>query len=215
MDSKKISYSAAFSFGWDTLKNNFPFIIGVMVAYGLLVSVPFSVAMYYRDKSLILYLLATLADMTVSVIVQMGLIKILLAFYDAKKTRFGDLFSCAGLFFKYFFGSILYKLIVALGTLLLIVPGVIWLIQFSFYAYLIVDKAAGPIEALKQSAAVTKGVKWQLFIFGVLFFCINILGALALLVGMLITLPLTMLAAVFVYRKLLASTQIPPPAVSA
>jgi uncharacterized membrane protein len=203
MEAKKFSCSEAFKFGWETVKNNFGFFIGLTIIYGLIIFVPSGIAESLKKTSTALYILTAIIASVINTIVHMGLVKILLNFHDGKNAKISDLFSCASLFLKYATGSILYALIAVGGMLLLIVPGIIWMVQFSFCGYIIVDKMLGPIAALKRSSAITKGVKWQLFIFSLLFFGINILGMLALFVGLLVTLPLTMLAAVFVYRKLL------------
>jgi len=126
-----------------------------------------------------------------------------LRFCDNEKGRFADLFSQYPLFPQYIVGSILYGLIVFAGTILLIIPGIIWGIQFCFYDYFIVDKGLGPIEALKRSSAITKGVKWDLFAFFLILSGINLLGALCLLIGLFVTIPTTMVALAFVYRKLM------------
>ena len=107
------------------------------------------------------------------------------------------------LFSKYILSLIIYGLIVLAGLILLIIPGIIWAIKFQFFGYFIVDKGLGPIESLKQSAKITKDTKWTLFLFGLLSGLINLLGALLLLVGLFATVPTTMMAKAFVYRKLL------------
>lgn len=89
----------------------------------------------------------------------------------------------------------------------MIVPGIILGIKFWFFDYFIMDKKVGPIEALKRSAELTSGVKWKLFLFFLALTGINILGALLLLIGLFLTIPTTMMAAAFVYRKLLAQTE--------
>jgi uncharacterized membrane protein len=94
------------------------------------------------------------------------------------------------------------------APILLVIPGIIWSIRFHFFSYLIVDKGVSPIEALKKSSKITKGTKWDLFLFGILLVFINILGALALLVSLFVTMPATMVANAFVYRKLLSQEEI-------
>jgi uncharacterized membrane protein len=124
-----------------------------------------------------------------------------------KKPKLQIFFLLIHLFFKYLIGDILYGLIIIGGLILLIIPGIIWAIQFQFFGYLIIDKGLGPIEALKKSSKITKGAKWDLFLLGILLVLINILGALALLVGLFATIPTTMIANAFVYRKLLSQTE--------
>ena len=132
----------------------------------------------------------------------MGLIRIPLRLHDNKGVGFTDVFSCFLLFFNYLFGAILYGLIIFGGMISLIIPGIIWPIKFQFYSYFIVDEGLGPIEALKRSSLITKGVKSNLFLFGLLLMLINVLGALCLLVGLFVTIPPVMIAVFFVYRKL-------------
>ena len=126
------------------------------------------------------------------------------------KGEFADLFSCFPLFFKFLFSYILYSLIVCGGYVLLIIPGIIWGIKFWFFDYFVIDKWLGPVEALKKSYGITTGVKWNLFVFFLAVIGINLLGALCLLIGLFVTIPTTMVATAFVYRKLLAQTETVP-----
>jgi len=205
---QKFSKREAISFGWDVAKNNLGFFILLLI----LVAVIFIVLDFIRELTLakvnIFFLLIFyLIGIVVGTIIAMGLVKISLKFYDNEKVKISDLFSSYPLFFKYLIGDILYRLIIIGGLILLIVPGIIWAIQFQFFGYLIIDKGLGPIEALKKSSKITKGAKWDLFLLGILLVLINILGALALLVWLFITIPTTMIANAFVYRKLLSQTE--------
>ncbi|GIW67188.1 MAG: hypothetical protein KatS3mg096_056 [Candidatus Parcubacteria bacterium] len=132
------------------------------------------------------------------------------------------------LFFRYLIGHILFFLIAASSVIIIVLGGyslkiflnntipiiidiivgfvisVILMIKFQFYKYLIIDRGYGPIDALKKSAEIIKGSVFGLFIFGVMLSFINFLGLLFLIVGLLITIPATILADIFVYRKLLS-----------
>lgn len=103
-------------------------------------------------------------------------------------------------------GSIIYGVIVSLGLILLIIPGIVWAIKFQFFDYLIIDKGLGPIDALEKSSEITRGVKLDLLTFGILIWIINLLGLLCLVVGLFVTIPITVVAKAFVYRKLLHET---------
>ena len=90
--------------------------------------------------------------------------------------------------------------------LLLIFPGIIWAVKFSLSRYFVVEKGLGPIEALKASSRTTKGVKWELFGFGIVCTGINLLGLICLVVGVFATWPMIMVAHALVYRQLMAQT---------
>lgn len=102
----------------------------------------------------------------------------------------------------YLVTSLLYAIIVAVGFALLIVPGVIWMVQFGYAMVLVADEGLSPIDALKESSRLTKGHKGQLVLFALALFGINLLGLLAIGVGVVFTMPLSVVAAVAVFRSL-------------
>ena len=210
MATQKFSIGEALAFGWETMKSNLGFFIGLLIAWGLLYTVPAIIAGMVMEANVFLGVILHIADLALTLVISMGLVKVALRFCDQEKGRFSDLFSQRRLFFKYLFALILYGLIVFGGTLLLIVPGIIWGIKFWFFDYFVIDKKMGPIEALKKSYAVTTGVKWNLFVFFLALTGINLLGALCLLIGLFATIPTTMVAWAFVYRKLLAQAEVAP-----
>lgn len=208
MTAEKFSINEAIHFGWNTMKSNIGFFIGLLIFVFLFSSLFSIIAAKATEANIFLGIIFYIADFSLSIIISIGLVKIALRFCDNEKGRFADLFSQYPLFPQYLVGSILYGLIVFAGTILLIIPGIIWGIQFCFYDYFIVDKGLGPIEALKRSSAITRGVKWDLFLFFLILSGINLLGALCLLIGLFVTIPTTMVALAFVYRKLMAQAEI-------
>ncbi len=112
-------------------------------------------------------------------------------------------------FFRYLWGILLQGLIGAVGFILLVVPGLIWTYKYMFTGFLIVDKGLRPVEALRQSGVLTQGAKMDLCVFSLLLGAINVLGALALLVGLLWTIPTSIVATAYVYRRLQRSQATP------
>lgn len=212
MSVKSFSIKEAVRFGWETFKNNVGFFIGIIMIVGIVNFVPGFFAEAVKKQNPILALIINLASSVLAMIIEMGIIKIVLKFCDYEKPDFNDLFSCVPLFFKFAVAALLYGLIIFAGFILLIVPGIIWGIQFGFAKYAIIDKNFGPIVALKKSSVITKGEKWDLFKFSLLLIGLNILGILCLLIGLFVTIPVSSVAAAFVYRKLLSRGE-PVPAV--
>ena len=136
----------------------------------------------------------------------MGIIAITLKFVDLEKPSFSDLFHTQSLI-NFILTSIISGVIVAIGFVLLVVPGVIFALKLQFAKYLVIDKNMGPVEAIQKSWNMTRKITWNLFLLGLLLMLINILGVIALLVGLFITIPLTMVANAFVYRKLLSQVK--------
>jgi len=139
-------------------------------------------------------------------IIGIGIIKIAIEFIDKKVPEYKDLFYYQPIV-NYFIVALLTGLIVVVGLILLIIPGIYFGLRLKFAVYLVIDKNLGPVEAIKKSWKMTKGNVWNLFFFGFLLGLINILGFLCLIIGLFITVPLSMLATAFVYRKLLLQSK--------
>ena len=207
---RSFSKKEAISYAWKETKQNFYFffkLLLLLLAFQIVPRILSTTVQNQSGETSLFSFLISLLSFLLQLIVGMGLIKIALEIHDNKKARFQDLFSCTHLILKYIIASFLYGLIVGVGILLLIVPGIIWAIKFQYFGYFIVDRELGPIEALKKSAAITNGAKWNLLFFRILLGLINMLGALALLVGLFWTIPTVMLSQVFVYRKLIGETK--------
>jgi uncharacterized membrane protein len=203
MAAQKFSKLEAIKFGFEAAKSQYKFFIPMLLVATLINFIPgFINDNLLRDGAQIIKAIVGIAGWIVSMLISLGMIKISLNYLDHKKLELAELFMHYKLLFSYWAGSILYGLIVFAGLLLLIVPGIIWMVKLQFYSYLIIDRGLGPIEALKQSWNMTKGVKLDLFLFGLLAGVINLLGVLALLVGLFWTLPTTMIATAYIYRKL-------------
>ena len=137
------------------------------------------------------------------IFIGIGALKIFLKMHDRKSFEYSDLWSAEDkTFVNFLLGMILYMAIVVGGLILFIVPGIYWGVKYSQMQYLLVDKQMKPKEALKESARITKGSKWNIFFFMILVCLINILGAIIFGIGLLWTIPATSLASVYVYKKL-------------
>jgi uncharacterized membrane protein len=74
--------------------------------------------------------------------------------------------------------------------------------MFMFAFFSVIERELGPIEALSESNRITRGHKWPLFGLVLLLIGINLLGVLALGVGLLVSIPVSTLAFVHAYRVL-------------
>lgn len=197
------SKKEAISLGFELAKKNIIFFIGIFVIVVVISMVSGAVQVAAAlDKQPFAYIILNVVMFIVNSIIAMGLIKVTLELIDKKKPKFSDLFYVKPLV-NFILGSLIRGVITFIGFILFIIPGIIFSIRLQYVTYLIVDKNLSPVEAVKKSWNMTKGNTWNLFFLGILLFLVNILGVILLLVGLFITVPLTMLATAFVYRKLL------------
>ena len=203
MAVKTFSKSAALTYGWKKTKTHFKFLIVVLVLFFVASALPGFVSDFFADQdSGVLSFIAALIGWALQITVSLGLINVVLKIHDGKKTTHSDLFKHYRLIIPYVIGSVIYSVIVFVGFLMLVIPGIIWAIKFQYFSYLMVDRGMGPIDALKESAKITEGVRTNLFFLKLLLVVINIVGMLFFVVGLLVTIPLSIMAEAYVYRKL-------------
>ncbi len=103
-------------------------------------------------------------------------------------TEIKDMFSVfQGNYWNAVLANILVGIIVGIGFLMLIVPGIIFACRLAFVPYLIIDRNMEVTEALNKSWEMTKGYGWNIFFMGFLSFWIIILGLIVLFFGVIIS----------------------------
>jgi uncharacterized membrane protein len=114
----------------------------------------------------------------VTVWLQIGEALVMLQVARGKRPSLWLLFRGSRLLAPVMVAGILFAAIVLSGSLLLIVPGVVWAITFFPMFYLLVERRAGLIGSLKLCREITRGNKVQLFLLGMLMLGISTVGAL-------------------------------------
>lgn len=201
--------------GWETFKKRPFFIIGATVLFAVMSAVFGTLSDIVGQGDAASELVAFLVDFLLSTFVGIGMTAFFLkAAQTVESVRLGDIWHPQN-YLRYLGASILQGAVVVIGLVLLIVPGVIFALMFLFTPYIVVDKGLGPIAAMKESARITRGMKWELFLLMLLMLVLNLVGALLLLVGLLVTIPVSLLAIVGAYRLLQAKAGAPAAAAPA
>lgn len=147
-------------------------------------------------------LVTNLISQAISIFLTLGITRFGLNFLSGKPAEIGMIFGEGALFLRSCGAAILFGLMVGLGLVLLIVPGIYLALRFGQYQTAIVDRNMGIFDAFRYSSSITQNNKMSLFGLSILLGLINIAGALALCVGLLFTVPLTWLAGLIAYRWL-------------
>jgi uncharacterized membrane protein len=187
--------SSCLTFGWETFKTRALFLAGVTLLFLVVLGIVRSVG-----HGVIL----TIISYGLSILVDMGIVAFSLKAHDSLATvTIHDLWHPQS-YINYVLATIMVGVLVVLGLILLIVPGVILMLMWMFVKQLIIERGLKPLEALKESARITKGNRMQLFLLLLAIIVMNIVGALALVVGLLVTVPITLLSITHAYRVLAA-----------
>lgn len=204
VETKLFRSSDAVRFGWARTRENLGPLVALAAVGGFLNLIQQGLGS--NEHRMALAGLLVLGLQALQVGVTLAFIRTALEVHDGEHARLNDLGRLLKDYLPFLLTIVLYALVVAAGFILLVVPGFIWGLQFGFAPFLVVDRKLDPLEAMKESSRITRGHKWQLLGFALMLFGINLLGAIALGIGLLLTIPLSWLAIAFVYRKLERAT---------
>lgn len=205
---QKISVIESWQEGWKVFKNNW-----LIVIYATLIPAIVSMILEAIQKQVkegmqigvilvLLGLLYFVGRFLLSMLMNLGVLKIQLDVTKGLKPGYKTLFSGQGIYWKFIGATVLYSLVVLGGLILLIIPGIYLAIRYLFVPYLIVDKNLTIGEAFAKSTEMTKGKKWSILGFLILTVIFSLLGLIVLVVGVFVTSAIGYLAIVNLYRKL-------------
>lgn len=201
---KKFLIGDAIKFGIATAKDNLVLIL-VMMLISLAAGSFFVIfnAVFVPHGSFF-SIIVGVAYMLVLSGLYLGHFKICSDLYSHKVGSVSDMFLRFDVtLFKFFGASAIYVIISTLGSVALIVPGVYLSLRLQFYGAVLAESPKTKIiEAFKISWKITQGSTRNLFMLALAITGINILGFLALVVGLLFTAPISLLAMVYSYKKL-------------
>ncbi|HER08985.1 MAG TPA: hypothetical protein ENO20_08760 [Bacteroides sp.] len=110
--------------------------------------------------------------------------------------------------------NIVVGVIVGLGIVMLIVPGIIFACRLAFVPYLVIDEEMDVMDALRTSWDMTRGYGWQIFFMGFLAIFIVLAGLIALFVGVIISVMWISAAFAAIYYAVVLQNGIPGDQVS-
>lgn len=194
--------------GWDTFKRRpIFFVLATLMIYviGGLLSQGIDAATSH--SVLPVQIAANIAGLAIQLMLSLGYCRIaLLSTYSVDEVSFEDAWVPQYLW-SFVAASLLVGVMIVLGLIFFIVPGLVLATMYLFVFYPIAERGLGPIKAMSLSALITRGNRWRLFLFLLLLLLVNIVGALALLVGLLVAGPVSALASAHAYRFLLARSE--------
>lgn len=188
---------------WEYTKQHLGFFIGYLIIM-LVVSLLFSgiaQALAQQGRTFLAFLMHT-AGWILGLFIQMGLINSALLITTGIKPEFNQLYSNDRYFGSYLVSTILFNLMVMVGFILLIIPGVYLAVRYILFSYFVLDKEMRPIESLEAAAKATQGKRGFLFLLLLVLLLLNAAGALLFGIGLFVTIPISVLSLAIVYRKL-------------
>lgn len=209
MEDIGFSSGQAIKFGWKTLKEHVWFFVSLYLVSMIIAVIPIFGIAYLLENPLsneTLHNISIGLLILLFIILNLGFIlgytRICIKYGRGEDPKWSDLFSRFLAVPSFIIACILYVIIVIIGFILLIFPGLIWSMQFSLFMFFIADQQVGPIKALELSSIHTHGAKWDLFAFFHVAYAVMLIGFFALGVGIIAALPTVLVAIAWIYKIL-------------
>jgi len=206
---RPISMRHAFDFAWPTFKKRFALFTAVLLTILAAWVVLEIVVIAGQRFGILLWAVMHLAFLIFVAGVELGLLQICRALSDGKAPAFADTFAHLLLGPKFLAAQMLYLLVVVIGLLLLVVPGVYLGVRYALFGFCFADGDTNLLRCFQQSTILSKGATTALLWILPALLVLNALGACLLALGLFITVPLSVLIMTDVYRQLTT----PPPTV--
>ena len=165
---KKISIRGALKAGWNSFMLRPWYLFGLSLGVFLL----FAIAMGNAVVTALSY------------IVYGGYMIVLIRHYHGEQVVFDDLFTIDNRWVYFAFLGLIKTLLIMLGLILFIVPGIYLAIRFMFAEFYVINDGMRPIEALRASSALTKGHWWKLFWYSIVVSFVLVAGLVFFVVGL-------------------------------
>jgi hypothetical protein len=133
---------------------------------------------------------------------QLGLLRVCLALADGKEPAVRDAFARLAEGPRFLIAQLGYFLLVLGGCALLLLPGIYLAGRYAFFALAIAGGEPGLVQPFQKSARITAGVVGRVIAIGTGLLLLNVLGAAVLGIGLLVTVPLSLLTMTALYRQL-------------
>lgn len=95
-----------------------------------------------------------------------------------------------------------YLLATICGLALLVLPGLYIAVRYALFGYVIASRRVSGLEALRQAARLSERYRWRMFGLMLIALALNLAGATLLGLGLVISFPVSLLAAANFFRSL-------------
>ena len=218
----QVDVMEAFRYGWDAFTRNVGPLLGGVAVYFAAVLLVVGV-LYAGMFAAVLGLSATSSDqaaqlgglglmvgmgaflvvvMLLSYVMQAALVRVALEVTSGRPASFGTFFRLERLG-PVLLAGLLMSLAVGVGSMLFYLPGIVAAFYGQYVLYFVVDRQQGAVEAIRSSIALTQANLGPSALLLLGAGVVSSIGSLLCGVGVLVSLPVAVLAQAFVFRRLL------------
>lgn len=190
----RVDPGMALQLSWDLLKANLPILVTTHGAF-LLIQLVFQLISSVAEQNgqpfavMAIALGSTAAQWFLTI----GLIIVTLQVARGQQPEFGVMFSGGPWFARVAVANLLFGLMVGLGFVLFIVPGIYLALRFWPFQYFIIDRDCSISESFSLAGQFTEGNKMSCFALGCIGVVVFLAGLLMLCVGLFFAYPVIMM----------------------
>ena len=181
----------AYSHGWKTIWKYFLelFLIGLLL---IIISLPINLFSFIIRNSFsgfgmfIFVLFSAAYGILILGPIQYGMYYAYLKAARGESVQVGDMFAFKDNYVNVMLAALLTNIIIGIGFMILIIPGIIFACKLAFVPYLVIEKKLDPVKALQSSWQMTEGYAMNIFVMGLLAIFITIGGIIVFFVGVII-----------------------------
>jgi hypothetical protein len=201
-NNQSISFRRAFAHAWDIYRVNVWFYTKIILSF-FIAWVLLELAVYLgQDLGPAFNLVVHLLFLVIFAGLEVGFIQICLdanAGYQPHYPQFFEHFKQGP---KFLVAQLAYIILVLIGLVFLLIPGLYYGTRYAFNGFIIAEKDFGIIESFNMSANITRGLLGKLFTCFLLLTLLNLFGAMWLGLGLLVTIPVSVLTMASFYLNL-------------
>lgn len=202
MKDDPISIRQAFNFAWPIFTKRFCLFTAVLLTiFGAWVALEIIVIAGQR-LGILFWAVAHVVFLIFVAGMEVGFLQICLALSEGEEPKFADTFAHLALGPKFLAGQMLYLLMVVVGLLFLVVPGVYIGVRYAMFGFCMAAGETNLTRSFRQSAILSTRAKLHQLWVLVLLLLLNAFGACLLGLGLFVTVPLSVLMMTAVYRQL-------------
>ena len=145
-----------------------------------------------------------LLSLVISLLFSLGYTKNMIQALDNEEPQFSAYGQQSRKIFTLLIAGLIFTIIVIIGLVLLVIPGIYLAIRLSFFNISIVEEDAGILSSLKRSWEITKGQEIPLLLLLLAAIGFTVLGLAFFIICIFVTTPLIGLMYCYVFKKLTA-----------
>ena len=192
----------AVKYGIEKLREEPVLVFGVSLIALLYLTIPFYIVQYVLRVNEVLGTILLFAFLILMLLILLGYMKIGIDIHDGNRYSLKDLLIHYKKLPDFLIGLLFYLVLVAVSSLFLVIPGIFIAVKFSFGLFFILQGDGPALEALKKSWKITKGQFFNLLLLYLFLIIVNVLGFGFAIIGAAFTMPVSIVAIVYSYRKL-------------